>query len=90
MTAPDKVAATRAFIRDFNILVKQVGMYGPQHQRAAAQFRTTWKNLREALKGQPALQIGVAGERIVLDGAQFSPGPAERGLMQFFSSAGIA
>ncbi len=89
MTVPDKAAATRAFIRDLNILVKQVGMYGPQHQRSVAQFDAAWKNLREALQGRPALQIGVAGERIVLDGAQVTPGPAERGLIQFFTSVGI-
>src|SRR5512146_2463053 len=90
MVSPDKLAATRAFIRNFNILLKQAGIFGMQHQRSAAQFDLTWKELRSALEQQGAVHLGVAGDRLLLNGTQVTGGPAERSLVQMFFASGMA
>ena len=47
--AVDTRASARAFVRSLNILLKFARLYEFGHVRTAAQFETTWKELRAAL-----------------------------------------
>src|ERR1700756_4154118 len=66
----DTRAAARQFVRSLNILLKFARLYEFGHVRTAAQFETTWKELRAALDeaGDAGLLMGASGTQIVLDG----------------------
>src|SRR5882724_11031186 len=54
----DPRASARQFVRSLNILLKFARLYEFGHVRTAAQFETTWKELRSLLDGVP---LGAAG-----------------------------
>src|SRR5882724_3782796 len=66
----DPRAAARQFVRSLNILLKFARLYEFGHVRTAAQFETTWKELRSALdeSGESGLLLGASGAQILLDG----------------------
>src|SRR2546427_91328 len=82
----------RAFVRSLNILLKFARLYEFGHVRTAAQFETTWKELRTALddSGDSGLLLGASGPQILLDGVPLGAAAAERSFAQLLSSAGIA
>src|SRR5579859_2180556 len=88
----DTRAAARQFVRSLNILLKFARLYEFGHVRTAAQFETTWKELRTALKesGDSGLLLGASGPQILLDGVPLGAAAAERSFAQLLSSAGIA
>src|SRR5215510_10729774 len=84
--------AARAFVRSLNILLKFARLYEFGHVRTAAQFETTWKELRAALNesGDSGLLLGASGQQILLDGVPLGAAAAERSFAQLLSASGIA
>src|SRR5215475_11990641 len=88
----DTRAAARQFVRSLNILLKFARLYEFGHVRTAAQFETTWKELRAALNesGDSGLLLGASGQQILLDGVPLGAAAAERSFAQLLSASGIA
>jgi hypothetical protein len=88
----DPRAYARQFVRSLNILLKFARLYEFGHVRTAAQFETTWKELRSALdeSGESGLLLGASGMQILLDGVPLGAAGAERSFAQLLSSSGIA
>ena len=88
----DPRAAARQFVRSLNILLKFARLYEFGHVRTAAQFETTWKELRSALdeSGESGLLLGASGTQILLDGVPLGAAAAERSFAQLLSTSGIA
>src|SRR5437588_1261271 len=85
-------AAARQFVRSLNILLKFARLYEFGHVRTAAQFETTWKELRTALdeSADSGLLLGASGQQVLLDGVPLGAAAAERSFAQLLSSSGIA
>jgi len=88
----DPRAAARQFVRSLNILLKYSRLYEFGHVRTAAQFETTWKELRSALdsSGESGLLLGASGQQILLDGVPLGAAAAEKSFAQLLSTSGIA
>ena len=84
-------ASARPFIHSLNILVKYVRLYGFAHKRTQTQFEVAWAELKDALPvGKGSFVLGVAGERLLLDGIAIEAGQAERGFAQLLTASGLA
>jgi hypothetical protein len=90
--ADTRGAAARAFVRSLNILLKFARLYEFGHVRTAAQFETTWKELRAALdeSSGAGLLLGASGNQILLDGVPLGSAAGERSFAQLLTSSGIA
>ncbi len=90
--ATDTRASARAFVRSLNILLKFARLYEFGHVRTAAQFETTWKELRSALdeSGGSGVLLGASGTQILLDGVPLGSAAGERSFAQLLTSSGIA
>ena len=90
--ATDTRASARAFVRSLNILLKFARLYEFGHVRTAAQFETTWKELRSALdeSGGSGVLLGASGNQILLDGVPLGSAAGERSFAQLLTSSGIA
>lgn len=90
--SPEKSGGARAFVRSLNILLKFARLYEFGHVRTAAQFETTWKELRSALddSGGGGLLLGASGNQILLDGVPLGAAAGERSFAQLLTSSGIA
>src|ERR1700731_1116321 len=90
--ASDTRASARAFVRSLNILLKFARLYEFGHVRTAAQFETTWKELRSALdeSGGSGVLLGASGNQILLDGVPLGSAAGERSFAQLLTSSGIA
>src|SRR5882724_5107033 len=88
----DPRASARQFVRSLNILLKFARLYEFGHVRTAAQFETTWKELRSALdeSTESGLLLGASGAQILLDGVPLGAAAAERSFAQLLSTSGIA
>ena len=82
----------RAFVRSLNILLKFARLYEFGHVRTAAQFETTWKELRNALEdsGGSGVLLGASGTQILLDGVPLGSAAGERSFAQLLITSGIA
>jgi hypothetical protein len=67
-------------------------LYEFGHVRTAAQFETTWKELRSALdeSGGSGVLLGASGNQILLDGVPLGAAAGERSFAQLLTSSGIA
>ena len=90
--ATDTRASARAFVRSLNILLKFARLYEFGHVRTAAQFETTWKELRSALdeSGGSGVLLGASGTQILLDGVPLGSASGERSFAQLLITSGIA
>src|SRR5256714_13496195 len=90
--ATDTRASARAFVRSLNILLKFARLYEFGHVRTAAQFDTTWKELRAALddSGGSGVLLGASGTQILLDGVPLGSAAGERSFAQLLITSGIA
>ena len=72
----------RTFVRSLNILLKFARLYEFGHVRTAAQFESTWKELRSALdeSGGSGLLLGASGNQILLDGVPLGAAAGEKVL----------
>jgi hypothetical protein len=75
-----------------NILLKFARLYEFGHARTAAQFDSTWKELRTALdeSGGGGLLLGASGNQILLDGVPLGAAAGERSFAQLLIQSGIA
>src|SRR5947208_4466283 len=82
----------RAFVRSLNILLKFARLYEFGHVRTAAQFETTWNELRGALddSGGGGVLLGASGNQILLDGVPLGSAAGERSFAQLLITSGIA
>jgi HEAT repeats len=82
----------RTFVRSLNILLKFARLYEFGHVRTAAQFETTWKELRGALdeSGGSGVLLGASGNQILLDGVPLGAAAGERSFAQLLITSGIA
>jgi hypothetical protein len=83
---------SRTFVRSLNILLKFARLYEFGHVRTAAQFETTWHELRAALdeSGGSGLLLGASGNQILLDGVPLGAAAGEKSFAQLLISSGIA
>jgi hypothetical protein len=90
--SPESRGGARAFVRSLNILLKFARLYEFGHVRTAAQFETTWKELRGALddSGGSGLLLGASGTQILLDGVPLGSAAGERSFAQLLITSGIA
>ena len=88
----DTRGGSRGFVRSLNILLKLARLYEFGHVRTAAQFETTWKELRGALdaSGGTGLLLGASGNQILLDGVPLGTSAGEKNFAQLLISSGIA
>src|SRR5262249_24682549 len=84
--------AARAFVRSLNILLKFERLYEFGHVRTAAQFETTWKELKAALDESTGagLLLGASGNQSLLDGVPLGAAAGERSFAQLLTTSGIA
>ena len=85
-------SSARAFVRSINILLKFARLYEFGHVRTAAQFETTWKELRAALdeSNGSGLLLGASGNQILLDGVPLGSAAGERSFALLLITSGIA
>src|SRR5260370_32887773 len=90
--SPEQRGGARAFVRSLNILLKFARLYEFGHVRTAAQFETTWKELRNALddSGGGGVLLGASGNQILLDGVPLGSAAGERKFGEMLVSSGIA
>src|SRR5580704_11978597 len=88
----DTRSTARAFVRSLNILLKFARLYEFGHVRTAAQFETTWKELRQALdeSGTTGVLLGASGNQILLDGVPLGSAAGERSFALLLINSGIA
>src|SRR6202140_3584658 len=88
----DTRASARAFVRSLNILLKFARLYEFGHVRTAAQFETTWKELRRGVdeSGGGGVLLGASGTQILLDGVPLGSAAGERSFAQLLITSGIA
>jgi hypothetical protein len=88
----DTRGGARTFVRSLNILLKFARLYEFGHARTAAQFETTWKELRVALDESAGggLLLGASGNQILLDGVPLGAAAGERSFAQLLITSGIA
>jgi len=88
----DTRGGSRGFVRSLNILLKLARLYEFGHVRTAAQFETTWKELRGALddSGGIGLLLGASGNQILLDGVPLGASAGEKNFAQLLITSGIA
>jgi hypothetical protein len=88
----DTRSTARAFVRSLNILLKFARLYEFGHVRTAAQFETTWKELRQALdeSGSTGVLLGASGNQILLDGVPLGSATGERSFALLLTNSGIA
>ena len=89
MNQTDSVAAARAFARNLNILLKYIRLYGAQHQRTTDQLELAWKELATACSKESGLLLGVAEDKLLLDGIAVD-GLAERSFATMLKASGIS
>jgi hypothetical protein len=89
MTQTDSVASARAFARNLNILLKYLRLYGAQHQRTTDQLDMAWRELASACAKESGLLLGVAEDKLLLDGVAVE-GLAERSFANILKASGIA
>jgi hypothetical protein len=89
MAAGTHIEYVRAFVRNLNVVVKQVNLYGLAHKQVAPQMENTWKELRGAL-AEGRLVLTAAGDHLLLEGKPLQAGSADRVLSQTLVGAGVA
>jgi hypothetical protein len=89
MTAGTQIDSVRAFVRNLNVVVKQVNLYGFAHKQVAPQLESTWKELEHCLT-HDKLVLTAAGDHLLLNGKPLQAGSADKNFAQLLVSAGIA
>jgi hypothetical protein len=89
MAVGTQIDSVRAFVRNLNVVVKQVNLYGLAHKQVAPQLENTWKELQECLS-HDKLVLTAAGDHLLLNGKPLLAGSADKNFAQLLVSAGIA
>jgi hypothetical protein len=61
-----------------------------KHKRTEGQFQMTWSELQQALGGDNGFLLGVADNKLLIDGIPIETGQAERSFAQLLTAAGLA
>jgi hypothetical protein len=79
-------------VRNFNIMLKFVRLYGFDHARTGEQIEKTWAELRAALSGESDSDILLAasGNQLLLNGAPLGNSGADRNLAHLMTSIGLS
>lgn len=87
-----QTTAARTFVRNFNIMLKFVRLYGFDHVRTGEQIDKTWAELRAALSGESdgAILLAASGNQLLLNGAPLGNSGADRNLSQLMASIGLS
>ena len=87
-----QTTAARTFVRNFNIMLKFVRLYGFDHARTVEQIDKTWNELRAALSGESDGDILLAssGNQLLLNGAPLGNSGADRNLSLLMTSIGLS
>ena len=87
-----RTTTARAFVRNFNIMLKFARLYGFDHARTTEQIDKTWTELQAALSGESDGEILLAssGNQLLLNGAPLGNSGADRSLAQLLTSIGIS
>ena len=72
--------------------MKYVRLYGPEHKRTEGQFKITWNELQQGLPKDrdQGFLLGVADNRLLLDGMALESGQAEQSFAKLLAAAGLA
>jgi hypothetical protein len=72
--------------------VKYTRLYGVNHKRTEGQFQVAWTELQQALPkgGDTGFLLGVADNKLLLDGIPLETGQAERSFAQLLTAAGLS
>ena len=91
-TEAGRSASARSFLHSLNILIKYTRLYGVTHKRTEGQFETAWSELQQALpkSGDTGFLLGVADNKLLLDGIPLEAGQAERSFAQLLNTAGLS
>jgi hypothetical protein len=91
-TDASRSASARSFLHSLNILIKYTRLYGVTHKRTEGQFQTAWKELQLAVpkSGDTGFLLGVADNKLLLDGIPLETGQAERSFAQLLTAAGLS
>jgi len=65
-------------------------MYGVNHKRTEGQFQMSWSELQQALGGDNGFLLGIADNKLLIDGIPIETGQAERSFAQLLTAAGLA
>lgn len=73
-------------------MIKYTRLYGVTHKRTEGQFETAWSELQQALpkSGDTGFLLGVADNKLLLDGIPLEAGQAERSFAQLLNTAGLS
>jgi hypothetical protein len=73
-------------------LIKYTRLYGVTHKRTEGQFQTAWNELKQAVpkSGDTGFLLGVADNKLLLDGIPLETGQAERSFAQLLTAAGLS
>jgi hypothetical protein len=84
--------AARTFVRNFNIMLKFVRLYGFDHTRTGEQIEKTWAELRAALAGESDgdILLAASGNQLLLNGAPLGNSGADRTLAHLMTSIGLS
>jgi PilZ domain len=61
-----------------------------KHKRTEGQFQMAWSELQQALGGDNGFLLGVADNKLLIDGIPIETGQAERSFAQLLTAAGLA
>ena len=91
-TDASRSASARSFLHSLNILIKYTRLYGVTHKRTEGQFQTAWNELKQAVpkSGDTGFLLGVADNKLLLDGIPLETGQAERSFAQLLTAAGLS
>jgi len=91
-TDASRSASARSFLHSLNILIKYTRLYGVNHKRTDGQFQLAWSELQQALpkSGDTGFLLGVADNKLLLDGIPLETGQAERSFAQLLTAAGLS
>ncbi|MGA2631257.1 MAG: HEAT repeat domain-containing protein [Terriglobia bacterium] len=92
MKQDSTINAARAFVRNLNMLVKTVRLYGLQHEQTMSLMLSAWGDLCTVLRGtgDTGLLLGVSGTQLLLDGVPLETRPTDRSFAQLLSTGGLA
>ncbi|MGB6773241.1 MAG: PilZ domain-containing protein [Terriglobales bacterium] len=73
-------------------MIKYTRLYGVNHKRTEGQFQTAWNELKQAVpkSGDTGFLLGVADNKLLLDGIPLETGQAERSFAQLLTAAGLS
>ena len=89
MTVGTQIDSVRAFVRNLNVVVKQVNLYGLAHKQVGPQLESTWKELQQCL-GHEKLVLTAAGDHLLFNAKPLQAGSADKNFAQLLVSAGTA